>query len=263
MKNKYLVIPNRNLKKKREHVDFLFPLKGFRVGFLKTYDCSEIPDGSYIYINRILDEKAMESLPSLENFLIRMKGIVFEDLGIFQFLKEKEILLETILYATHASCSVYTIKTYLKFVDSVVISPDITKEEIQNIIKEIKKPITLYTYGPLPYLYSRRTLLKNYQENFKLSSKKKEDLEESTTKKKFIMVENEFGTVCYDRYTYDGRIFLDYPVYFHILNLSFEEIEDIDEWLTIFESKKELPNTTSGFLNQKTIYRLPPRKDSI
>lgn len=263
MKNKYLVIPSSNLKKKRKNVDFLFPLKGFCVGFLKTYDISEIPDGSYIYINRILDLKAIEIFSSLENFIIRMKGIVFEDLGILQFLKEKEIMIETILYATHASCSVPTIKTYLKFVDSVVVSPDITKEEIEIIQKEINTPISLYTYGPLPYLYSRRALLSNYQENFSLSCKVKEDLEENSTKKKFVMIENEYGTVIYDKYNYDGRTFLDYPAYFHILNLSFEEIEDMDEWLRIFESKKELSNTTTGFLNQKTIYRLPPRKDSI
>jgi len=264
MKNNYLIIPGENIVKKSPNVDFLFPLKGFCVGFKKEYELKEIPENAFIYINRVLDTEGILQFKELLPNLTKIKGIVFEDLGVLELLIEENTSFLRILYATHANCSVDTINTYLDFVDSVVISPDITKEEIEVILEHAKKKVCLTTYGPIPYMYSRRTLLKNYQDHFDLKEQKELSLEETGTKKKFVFFENPYGTVCFDEKKFDGRFFLNHEnVFYHLINLDWDTIEDFDFWLEEFENKKELSQTFDGFLNQKTIYRLPPRKDNV
>lgn len=259
MKNKYLIIPNKRIKKKSPNYDFLFPLKGYCVGFINEYLIEDIKEDSYIYINRILNTLDIDQLKNILDKK-KIKGIVFEDLGVLEIIKNKDI--ETILYATHAVCSLNTVNAYLNYVDTVVLSLDITKEESMNIINMSNKPVCLYTYGPIPYMYSRRTLLKNYQKYKNKEEKRQELLEEEVTNKKFKMIENEYGTVCFDKQKYDGRALLnEKKIKYHILNLDWENIENLDEWIQEFESHNKKENTTEGFLNQKTIYRLPPRKE--
>jgi len=50
-------------------------------------------------------------------------------------------------------------------------------------------------------------------------------------------------------------------VKYYILDVQHTEYENITKWLNLFFESKPLPNTTTGFLYQKTIYRLLPRKE--
>ncbi len=260
MKNKYLIIPTKIETKKYDFVEYLYPLKSYCVGFLHEYELDEIPNDAYVYVNRIFDTKSIEEFKMLLPSLAKKKGILFEDLGVYELTKD--LKLQKILWASHANCSSYTINTYLKWMDSVVISPDITKEECLEILKKAKKPILLYTYGPLPYMYSRRELLTNFARHFELEEKREYRVREKTTTKGFYLIENEYGTVVFDEKVLDGRELLGSTnVFAYLINLDWMEEEiDIEKWLKDFESLKPLPNTTEGFLHQKTIYRLPPKE---
>ena len=259
MKTKFLVIPPFRIEKKDTDVDFLFPLKGFCVGFKHEYDYQDIPSDSYVYVNRLLDTASLEMLGNiLEKCSFR--GIVFEDLGVLEYIREKELEIETILYATHASCSLKTVDTYLDYCDTVVLSLDITKEEIDLIVSQAKRPVSLYIYGPIAYMYSRRTLLSNYENHFDLPVNKELSLEEEMTRKAFLGIENEFGTVLFDKCLFDGRILMENEgIRYALVNLDWEEDLDFDGWFMEFLDGKALPNTTKAFLDQKTIYRLPPK----
>ena len=261
MTNKYLVIPNKKEVKKVSNVDFLFPLKGFCVGMNVEFLIKELEDGVYVYINRILDSNSILELK--ECFIKgkdKIKGVVFEDLGVLTLINELNLNVEKILYATHALCGANTINAYLKYVDTVIISSDITYEETEEILRLAQKNLIVYVYGPLFYMYSRRTLLTNYQKNFALENNKILVLLEPITKQKFFVVESDYGTVFMDEAMYDGRRLLNHDnVAKYLINLSWLQ-GDIEEFMESFETK-ELPNTTSGFLDKKTIYRLPPRKE--
>lgn len=260
MKNNFLIIPDKIYEKKSPNVSFLFPLKGLCVGFKKVYELKDIKEGSYVYINRILDTEGILYFKSILPKMKHIKGIVFEDLGIIEILKKENASFELILYATHACCSLYTTNAYLDYVDSVVLSLDITKEETEIILAHATKKVCLYTYGPICYMYSRRTLLKNYQEHFGLEKEPVNTFYETNTKSKFVLIENEYGTVCYDELKIDGRVFLNHEnVYFHLINLDWDEINSLDSWLEDFVNDSELENVFSGFLDQKTIYRLEER----
>lgn len=261
MKNNFLVIKGNNKIKKVPGVNFLFPLQGFCIGFIKEYSLEEIPSGEYLYINRLLNceeiKKLKEMLPQIES---HCKGIVFEDLGVLGILTEKHSQLEKILYASHAVCSSVTANAFLNEVDTLILSPDITEAEIKEIIKKCSKPVGIHLYGNLPYMYSRRTLLTNYQTHFNLAKKQISLINESIKKQAFLCVENEYGTVLYDPKPCDAKSLLGIPnVSYYYINLEFTDINDdeitIDEFL-----KTTVPNSTSGFLNKKTIYRLPPKE---
>ena len=262
MKTRFLVIPPFRIEKKDTDVDFLFPLKGFCVGFKHEYDYQDIPSDSYVYVNRLLDTSSLEALGNiLEESSFR--GIVFEDLGVLEYIREKELEIETILYATHASCSLKTVDTYLDYCDTVVLSLDITKEEIDLIVSQAKRPVSLYIYGPIAYMYSRRTLLSNYENHFDLPVNKELSLEEEMTRKAFLGIENAFGTVLFDKCLFDGRILMENEgIRYALVNLDWEEDLDFDGWFREFFFFFFLPNTTDAFLQQKTIYRLPPKGSS-
>lgn len=265
MNKTFLVIPKEKIDAKESGFTFLFPLKGFNVGHSFEVDIESLEEESYILINRILDKKGIEKLEEilLEN-QNKIKGIVFEDLGGYHIIKKIPKKIETIYFSSHGMCSIDTLKASQKFFDTIVLSPDITKEEIESIDAKIDFPFGIYLYGPLPYLYSRRYLLTNFQRNQKLEEKKELNVLEKTTQKKFRFVENEFGTVCYDKNNFDGRVVLHLKnIQYCIINLENTEYQSIAKWMKDFLENKEIPSTTSGFLYQKTIYRLPPRKEKL
>ena len=73
-------------------------------------------------------------------------------------------------------------------------------------------------------------------------------------------VENENGTCLYDNAVYNGYELLDCPCEYYLLNLEFTQIEHFSEWLKEFEAG-QYPSTSSFFLHQETIYRLPPKEE--
>lgn len=261
MKNKFLIIPGENKLEKVSFGDFLFPLKNFCVGISKTFTLEEIPDNSFIYINKLLDSDAIKALENLMPLIEKkVTGVVFEDLGVLEVFRKVSKKITLIYYGTHSLCSSYTVNSFLEEVDSVILSNDITYDEIKEILNKANKNIGLLVYGHLPYMYSRRNLLTNYQENFNLSFNKTKLIKEPISKKEFLVVENEFGTVFYDSFEYDGRVFLkEDNVSYLLIDLNFLHVESINRWLNDFVDGAVLEKPTKGFLEQKTIYRLPPK----
>ncbi len=254
MKNKYLVIPNGmpSVDSKSLEINFLFPVKGFCVGFTREYEIEKIPKEAYIYINRILDQKSIEALKEKLK-IYSFEGVVFEDLGIYELIKDTK--MKKIFFASHASCSLKTVETYLRFMDGVILSPDITEEEITNITHSLNR-VGVYLYGPLPYMYSRRHLVKNYQTYYELESNTYLTIQEMQTKKKFVLIENEYGTVVFDEKVLDVKELLKVNAHFYLVNFDWEEDRDFKTLWSEFQNQKNT-NSTMGFTHQKTIYRLP------
>ncbi len=257
----FLVIPN-GTETKRKDIRFLFPLKDFCVGFQKEYSLEEIPKNSYLYLNRILENEDIVKLEMICEKFLDYQGIVFEDLGVYEVLKEKNIFIEKIFFPMHASCSSFSVNTFLKDMDSVVISPDITEEEVDAILHRATKEVSIYLYGPYPYLYSRRKLLTNYAKNFNLDKVSTMPILEPIHQKKFVLKENEYGTVCFDAKELNQSTYLQKKnVKYFIVNLDWSK-ENIDVLLEKLEHFTPMIHTMNGFQKQKTIYRLPP-KDGV
>ena len=243
MKNNYLVLVNSHTLleklKKESQVTFLFPLKGFTVGFSDTFSLDEIAyENAYLFVNRILDHKSiLEFQQLIERLPSHIKGIVFDDIGVLQVLKTIPNQLTKILFLNHFNCNYVSVNAYLEDVDSVVVSTDITEEETKKIVEMSHKPVVLYTFGHVNIMYSRRKLITNYNEHFKKNSPKISEIT-NDLHQPFYMAENEFGTVIYTGKPFNGLKFRNLkPVLFFLINTTFLSDEEVME---ILHSKTNL-----------------------
>ena len=251
--NKILITINSlddiNKLKELGITNYVFPLKGFCVGIPNTFLVSEIPCDGYIFINRILDNIGIDKLREvLSNLPKNIKGIIFDDLGIMELIKDKKI--EKILYLSHFNANSLSVNIYLDYVDSVILSTDITKEEIEYIINNTNKEISLFTFGYVGVMYSRRLLIDNYSKFHNVPYKNPTVIK--NTNHEFLVYENSYGTYFYHKKIFDGRCLFDLEAKYYFINSTFLTIDDI----TNFLNNKNISNSDKGFLYKETIYKL-------
>jgi len=255
MKNNKILITINNLEdidklKELGITKYVFPLKGFCVGIPNTFLVPEIPCDGYLYINRILDNDGVDKLRKiLNNLPENIKGIIFDDLGILELIKDLKI--EKILYLTHFNTNSKSVNIYLDFVDSVILSTDITKEEIENIISNTKKEITLFTFGYTGVMYSRRLLLDNYSKFYNIE--KENPIVIDNSDHKFIVYENEFGTYFYHEKVFDGLELMRLDAKYYFVNSVFLNINQI---IGVLNGNLDGIDSDKGFLYTETIYKL-------
>lgn len=240
--------------------NFLFPLKDFCVGFNNTYDFGEIENESFIFINRILDNESLDLLEKkLNDNRDKIKGIVYDDFGVLYLINKLKLNVITINYQNHFGTNYQSINENLKYNDSVVVSTDITKKEIEEILKKVEKEVCIFLFGLIPVMYSRRTLLTNFSKEFNIPTKNNVEIDEKISKNKFIMVENAFGTVGYQRNYYDGLELLNLEnIKYFLVNPLFLSAKEQIQLISDIKNKKLTLNipTDKGFLYKEIIYKL-------
>ena len=241
---------------------FLFPLKGFCVGY-NDYSLEEINkidvSNKYILINRVLDCKDIDEFKKIINDIKNIKGLVFEDIGIYQTMKNLKLDLELILFQNHFNCNKESINFWLDRVDSVVVSNELTYDELEYITTSTNKGVVLHLYGYNQVMYSRRKLLTNFSNNFNLVKKSQNVIEDKATHIKFRVFENEYGTVMYSDKIFNGKrlLKLNNIKYFYVNSMLVDHkrlmsfLKDIEGPLTDKEDE--------GFLDKETIYKLKER----
>ncbi len=250
--NNYLVVYNDNIKDLEDNnITFIFPIKEYSVGFPDTYNLDDVIPNSFILINRILDDKGIEKLKKdLKNFNKNIIGICFTDLGIINLIKN--LGLKLIYMQNHNTTNYKSVNYYLNYVDSLIVSTDITREEIIKILDNTNKKLVVPYFMLVDVLYSRRNLLTNYTQEFNLKYKNMMELKESNSNTDFLAVENEYGTVIYPKKFIDYRSIKHNNILFYYINplgLSKNELKDI------LNGKKFL-NSNLGFLETPTYYDL-------
>ena len=270
MKNKdiVLLIDNLDIIKKAKEVGittFLFPVTGFTVGYEITYDISDIKEQAFILINRNLDNDDIDRLKIiLKELPSNIKGVVFEDLGLINLLKETNLI--KIYNAKHLNCSTNSVKEMLKFVDSVILSTDLTEKEITNIIDNTNRLSSVYAFGLNNIFYSRRTLLSNYAKEYNLEEKTNINILEDISKEYFKVIENEYGTVFYTGKYYNAlRLFANDNIKYYFINLAYL---DDDKKIMLLDNLKDnnysLDNLNIKYssynLDKETYYKLPPKE---
>jgi len=184
--------------------NFLFPLKDFSIGYnsFSFDEIKNIDENVYVLVNRILTDDDIDNILKL-NIPSNVKGFVVEDVGLFYELKNKNF--ELILFQNHLNNNFETINFWLKHFDSLVISTDITKEEIKEIILKAKKPLVLNTFGYPMIMYSRRHLVSNYFKHYGKPLKNEIYVKENVTKNNFIFKESNLGTAVFNNKINDFR----------------------------------------------------------
>lgn len=262
MKMSKILININNLNEIEEYkkigiTNFLFAVELFSIGY-KTHTLSDIPYTAYLLINRVLDCEAVDEIKKLKDELLKYKGIIFEDLAIYNMFKDENI--ELIWYQNHFQTNYASINYYLNHgCTSAVISNEITESEILDIVASSSKPLVLTILAKNQIMYSRRHLLTNFNKHNNLENYNDMILEEKATSSHFRAKENEFGTIIYNDEYFNYVPLMqkvdDEKVKFYLIlnqNLKIDEIKEI------LEGK---PFGSSGFLNKKTVYRMSEYND--
>ena len=252
MKNKLVTVINKDMindLRDIKDVEFLYPLKSFCVGYNLEFSIEEI-DG-YILVNRILEDK---DLDILEKLLAnsKAKGIVFDDLGVIEIVKDLSMI--KILLLDHLATNYESINYYLEYVDSVIVSNDLTKEEINEILEKANKPLVVNVFGLKTLMYSRRLLLSNYANHHNINIERKMDATISPSKY-FKIIENDYGTKFYAGKCFNGLELLNCSnvlfYWYDLIDLEYDKILSL-----IKNNKIDDVNSDILFLNKPTIYKV-------
>lgn len=240
---------------------FLFALEGYSVGY-NTYSLEEINNNEvsnkYVMINRVLDCESVDSLREVLPKLKDVKGLVYEDIAVYNLVKDLGLNLEMIFYQNHFGTNSNSVNFWLDRVDSMFISNEITKDEITNILSNAKKEVVLHLFGYNQVMYSRRKLLSNWSDFFEIDKKNTNVLTDRATKVQFRAMENEYGTVMYSGKIFNGKELLELSnVKYYYVNPTMIEHDVVMDFLTNSLHTSDMED--NGFLDKETIYKLKER----
>lgn len=241
--------------KKIGDFNFLFAVKGYSIGY-NDFALEEIPEDAYLFINRIMDNKTINKLKNDIPLLKKFRGVIFEDVGVYNLLKDEEIPL--IWYQNHFGTNINSINFWLeKGCLSTVISNEITREEIKTIVNSAIKPVVMTLFAKNQIMYSRRTLLTNFNKYKNLPNNKEMVLGEKHTKNEFLARENDYGVALFNNEYFNYQEIIpeidDNVLYYLVLNLDYEPNKIME---TI-----ESGMGCKGFLDKKTVYKMAEYDD--
>lgn len=241
---------------------FLFALKDYAIGY-NTFSLEEINkvdvSNKYILLNRILDCNDVIKLKNMLQGLGDVKGIVYEDIAVYQLVKELGLNIEMICFQNHFGTNSNFVNFWLDRVDSVFVCNELTYDEIRSITSKTKKSVCVHLYGHNQVMYSRRLLLSNWSEEFNLPITNTNVIEDKATHIKFRAIESSYGTVMYSDKIFNGKELLNLEnVKFFYVNPMFVNHDQVMDFLA--NPNKEMNDSEDeGFLHKETIYKLKER----
>lgn len=232
----------------RDDITLLYPLKDYSIGYTYYFNINDIDD--YVLINRILTDSDLDKLNNILHES-NIKGIVFDDLGILDIIKDMNIT--KILLLDHIACNYESINYYLEYVDSVVVSNDLTKDEIKEILDKSNKKLVVNVFGLKTLMYSRRNLVDNYNKYYKLNNKN--ILDTKINNKYFKVIDDLDGTKIYAYPYYDGMELLKlnnvFMYWYDPILLDNNLIKEV-----VLNDNISNIETSKIFLDTKTIYKV-------
>lgn len=208
-----------------------------------------------------------ETLIKLNDYNI--KAVVFYDLAIPNLAKKLNLNYDLVWGQEHMTNNYYTINFwYDKNVKYTWVSNDITLREMQEIKENTKAKLIITLFGYLPIFTSKRNLVKNYLNTFRLHDQSKINYMEKEGKI-YPLVDNK-ETVVYTDFILNGlkeKLLLNYD--YVVLNsfLIDEEkfVEVLDMFNKVSEKNKDIldeqlnnlfDNLKKGFFYQETVYKV-------
>lgn len=237
---------------------FLFALEDYCVGY-KTLSYEEIKkidvSNKFLLLNRVLDCHDIDKLKDILEDTGDIKGLVFEDLGVYQIAKKMNLNLELILFQNHFGTNIRSINYWQDKVSGFFVSNELTYDEIDYISRNCRN-LCVHLYGYNQVMYSRRLLLTNWSEEFNIPFKNENIIEECATKVRFRAYENAYGTVMYSENIFNGAelLKLNNIKYFYVNPFMIPHAIVLNYLKTFTDN-----NSDDGFLNKKTIYKLKER----
>ena len=276
-----LLVAPINLNNYKELLDkeidgFIFGIKNLSVFLnfdITIKELEEILENNnkkiYIAINKLMYN---EDLVYLKETLIKLNkmnisGIIFEDLAVFNIVKENKLDINLIYNQIHLgtnsdSCNYWKDKG----INGVILSTELMLKDYIDIKKNTNMNIMVNIYGYIPIFYSSRELITNY---FKFIDKKKEEdiynIYNTTTNKKYIIYEKNSASFIYNEILNginEVKELITNNIDYLILNGLMHNESDfnliVDKYIKAInkEDIDQLEIHNTGFLYKETIYKV-------
>ena len=149
---------------------------------------------------RLFTDKELNGLDNLINngFFNYFEYITYSDFGIKIYLENKGVNIKYIFKAATYLTNSCDVNEYNLINDYVVLSSEISSEELIELSKNINKNAIVDLFGKSACFYSRRPLLTNYFKYREMSNDPKKDnyyVVEELRSDYLSVVENEIGTI--------------------------------------------------------------------
>ena len=213
-------------------------------------------------------DKLKEILIELNKYNI--KGVLYYDVAVLSLYKSLDLNYDLVWAQEHLTTNLSTINYWNDFgVNYTYLSSDITEDEIIEISKSTKSKLIVNLFGYLPMFVSKRHIVKNYLEYFKLDDNSSVNYMTKESKT-YPIIDNNTGTSVYSANILNGiTTSLNIDVDYIVLN-SFDI--ELDKFISVIEMFRSVnsdnateyeekinnmfSNVDNGFLNTKTIYKV-------
>lgn len=197
-------------RKKVEHI--LIPVLDFSLAYPNGYTLKQIQsllkqkEAVKISLNvmRLFHEDDLERVLSFfqQINVDDIEYIFYTDLGLYQMLVaqgyQEKMVYDAHTYLTNAN----DVIEYAKFNQNIVVSNQISLEELTTLLHAISKPVMIHGFGQSVIFYSRRKLLTRYFEYRHLKKKAQQiqyTLQEEFRTEQYPIIEKSYGTLIYEK----------------------------------------------------------------
>lgn len=220
----------------------------------KDYEREKI----FLAINNNLTSKdadnLLEILKDIDTY--NFKGIFFYDLGLISIKEKLGFKTPLILNQTHLVTNYQIINFYVpKYASGAVLTPELSFEEIEEIINKTNAPLFIYLYAKNTLALSKRRLLSTYFGSDALNYIKVKNNDEE------IIVKEAKETKVYYNKVFNGTRLLNLDFNYGIIDAAFMDEALVKDLLKALRSKdidklNTLAGPYHGFLDERLITRV-------
>ena len=225
----------------------------------------------FVSLNKNMFNKDLEileyTLLQLDN--LKLNGILYYDIAIVNFKKNLKLVTPLVWNQEHLTTNYLTSNFWYEYgAKYIMLSSEITIDEINEIALNANAKTMVPIFGYLPMFVSRRHLVKNYLDTFKIKDDSNINYIEKENKI-YAIIDSNDGTIAYSNKCLNGinetlKLNVDYIVLnsFNINNATFKRVVsmyNIVNESNVQEFKEEIDkmlDTDTGFLYKETVYEV-------
>ncbi|MDD6387764.1 MAG: U32 family peptidase [Bacilli bacterium] len=225
----------------------------------------------FVSLNKNMFNKDLEileyTLLQLDN--LKLNGILYYDIAIVNFKKNLKLVTPLVWNQEHLTTNYLTSNFWYEYgAKYTMLSSEITIDEINEIALNANAKTMVPIFGYLPMFVSRRHLVKNYLDTFKIKDDSNINYIEKEDKI-YAIIDSNDGTIAYSNKCLNGinetlKLNSDYIVLnsFNINNATFRRVVsmyNIVNESNVQEFKEEIDKmleTDTGFLYKETVYEV-------
>ena len=225
----------------------------------------------FVSLNKNMFNKDLEileyTLLQLDN--LKLNGILYYDIAIVNFKKNLKLVTPLVWNQEHLTTNYLTSNFWYEYgAKYTMLSSEITIDEINEIALNANAKTMVPIFGYLPMFVSRRHLVKNYLDTFKIKDDSNINYIEKEDKT-YAIIDSNDGTIAYSNKCLNGinetlKLNSDYIVLnsFNINNATFRRVVsmyNIVNESNVQEFKEEIDKmleTDTGFLYKETVYEV-------